>query len=219
MMIGEDMGIRSLLAYSRTQEASADEAGLTYLERAQMSPSGFLEFMKKLEVQEGTPVTGDNKYLIDHPPTQDRVAALAVGLERSPYAKSTLPPEWTEMHARMKAKLIGYFEPELALRKYSKADTSVAGRYARSIALWRTGQIEPALQLMDGLIAAEANNPYFYEMKGQMLFEQGRNADSIPPLKRAAALAPKDTEEIHSLYAQALLERDDPGAPAVRRAR
>jgi len=208
--IGQDMGIRSYLAFSRAQEASADEAALTFLQRAHLSPKGLVDFMKKIQVQEGVPLTGDNKFLIDHPPTPDRVEALAYGLDHTPYASATVPPEWNQMYARMKAKLIGYFEPGLALRKYSRADNSVAGRYARSIALFRSGQLAPALQLMDGLIAEEPNNPYFYEMKGQMLFENGRIADSIPPLKRAAALAPKNTDEIHTLYAQALLERDDP---------
>jgi predicted Zn-dependent protease len=160
-------------------------------------------------VQEGLPLTGDAKFLIDHPPTPERVEALALGVDRSPYAKSKLPPEWVEMHARMKAKLIGYFEPEFALRKYSRADTSVAGRYARSIALFKVGQLQPALQLIDGLIAQEPNNPYFAEMKGQMLFENGRVAEAVAPLKAAAALAPKNTDEIHTLYAQVLLERND----------
>ncbi len=210
LAIGQDMGIRNYLAFSRTQEASADEAALTFLQRAHMSPEGLLDFMKKIQVEEGLPLQGDAKFLIDHPPTPDRVEAIALGVGRSPYAKSKLPPEWIEMHARMKAKLIGYFEPEFALRKYSRADTSVAARYARSIALFKLGQLQPALQLIDGLIAQEPKNPYFEEMKGQMLFENGKVADAIDPLKKAAAMAPKGTDEIHTLYAQVLLERNDP---------
>jgi predicted Zn-dependent protease len=109
----------------------------------------------------------------------------------------------------MKAKLVGYLHPEFALKKYSRADTSIAGRYGRSVALWRLGQIDEALQLIDGLIAAETKNPYFYQAKGQMLFENGRIAESLVPFKTAAALAPKDTDEIHTEYAQALLEKED----------
>ena len=126
-----------------------------------------------------------------------------------------LPPEWTEMYARMKAKLIGYLQPERALRKYSRADNSQAGRYGRSIALWRSGDIDGALKLIDGLIAEEPNNVYFYHAKAQMLFANGRIAESIPPFERAAALAPKDTAEIHTEYAQALLEREDPSVLAT----
>lgn len=213
--IGEDMGMRSYLAFSRTKEASADEAGMSYMEKAHLSPRGLLEFMRKMQVDEGVPLTGDKKFLIDHPPTPDRVEAMVQGVGRSRYADARTPAGWDELHARMRAKLIGYLEPEFALKKYSRADTSVAGRYGRAVALWRLGQIDPALQLMDGLIVAEPANPYFLQAKAQMLFEHGKVADSIAPFKRAAALAPKNTDEIHTEYAQALLETEDPKALPV----
>jgi predicted Zn-dependent protease len=207
--IGEDMGMRSYLAFSRTKEASADEAGMNYMEKAQLSPRGLLDFMKKIQVEEGVPLTGDQKFLIDHPPTPDRVEAMVQGIGRSHYADKPAPPGWDELYARMKAKLIGYLHPDFAMRKYSRADTSIAGRYGRSIALWRLGQIEPAVALIDQLIALEPKNPYFYQAKAQMLFENGHVAESIAPFKLAAALAPKGTAEIHTEYAQALLEKED----------
>ncbi len=75
--IGEDMGIRSYLAFSRGKEASADEAGMKYLETAHLSPKGLLEFMQKIQIEEGVPLTGDQKFLIDHPPTPDRIDAIS----------------------------------------------------------------------------------------------------------------------------------------------
>jgi predicted Zn-dependent protease len=209
--IGEDMGIRNYLMSSRTTEASADEAGMSYLEKAHMSPKGLLNFMQKIQVQEGVPLTGDQKFLIDHPPTPDRVEAMLQGVSRSHYAATNLPPEWDEKFARMKAKLVGYLHPDFALKKYSRADTSIAGRYGRAVALWRLGQIDPALDLINQLIALEPKNPYFHQAKAQMLFENGRIPDSIAAFKTAAALAPKGTDEIHVEYAQALLEKEDPG--------
>jgi predicted Zn-dependent protease len=208
--IGEDMGIRNYLMSSRTIEASADEAGMSFLEKAQMSPRGLLEFMQKIQVEEGVPLTGDQKFLIDHPPTPERVEAMIQGVGRSHYADRKLPPEWDEMYVRMKAKLIGYLHPDFAMKKYSRADTSVAGRYARAVAMWRLGQIDPAVELIDQLITIEPKNPYFHQAKAQMLFENGRIADSIASFKTAAALAPKGTDEIHTEYAQALLEKEDP---------
>ena len=207
--VGQDMAMRSYFAFSRTQEASADEAGLSFLQRAGMSPKGLLQFMQKLRGEEGLIPNRDIEYVMTHPLTQDRVTAIAFGVDRSPYAAAALPAEWNELHARMKAKLIGYLQPQFALKKYSRADTTVAGRYGRSIALWRTGQIEPALQLIDALIAEKPNDPYFHQARAQMLFEQGRIAQSIPSFKRAVELAPS-AAEIRTEYAQALLEGDDP---------
>jgi len=208
--IGEDMGIRNYLMSSRTVEASADEAGMSYLEKAHMSPRGLLEFMQKIQVEEGVPLTGDQKFLIDHPPTPDRIQAMLQGMGRSHFADAQLPADWVEKYARLKAKLVGYLHPEFAMKKYSRADTSIAGRYARAVAMWRLGQVDPAVELMDQLIVVEPKNPYFHQAKAQMLFENGRIADSIVAFKTAAALAPKGTDEIHVEYAQALLEKEDP---------
>jgi predicted Zn-dependent protease len=214
--LGEDVGIRSYLTFSRAKEASADEAGMKYLEEAHLSPKGLLEFMQKIQVEEGVPLRGDQKFLIDHPPTPDRVEAMLQGVGRSHYANTQLPAGWNELYVRMKAKLIGYLQPEFALKKYSRADTSIAGRYGRAVALWRLGQVNEALPLMDGLIAAEPKNPYFYQAKAQMLFENGKVAESLAPFKIAATLAPKGTDEIHTEYAQALLEKeDDPANLAI----
>ncbi len=207
--LGEDIGIRDYLGFSRTKEASADEAGLSFLQKAGLSPRGMLEFMQKLEGLQGTPLQGDQRFMIDHPPTPDRVQAIIQRVGQSPYADAPVPAGWNDLYVRMKAKLIGYLHPDYALKKYSRADTSVAGRYGRAVALWRLGRLDEALPLMEGLIQAEPDNPYFYQAKAQMLFENGRVADSIPAFKKAAVLAPKNTDEIHTEYAQALLERED----------
>jgi len=155
------------------------------------------------------PLTGDQKFLIDHPPTPDRIQAMLQGMGRSHFADTQLPADWVEKYARLKAKLVGYLHPDFAMKKYSRADTSIAGRYARAVAMWRLGQVDPAVELMDQLIAVEPKNPYFHQAKAQMLFENGRIADSIVAFKTAATLAPKGTDEIHVEYAQALLEKED----------
>jgi predicted Zn-dependent protease len=50
---------------------------------------------------------------------------------------------------------------------------SVSARYGRAIAYYRIPELKKALDLIDGLIQQEPNNPYFHELKGQMLFENG----------------------------------------------
>ncbi len=130
-----------------------------------------------------------------------------------------MPAEWNELYSRMKAKLVGYLHPEFALKKYSKADTSVAAAMAER-GVVAAGPNRRGVATDRRLIAAEPKNPYFYQAKGQMLFENGHIAESLVPFKTAAALAPKDTDEIHTEYAQALLEKeDDPREPGDRRQR
>ena len=65
-----------------------------------------------------------------------------------------------------------------------------------------------AVAQVDGLIQAEPNNPYFYELKGQVLLEGGRPGDAIAPLRRAVALA-HGAPLIDIMLGQALIATDN----------
>lgn len=66
------------------------------------------------------------------------------------------------------------------------------------------------------MIADYPNDPYFYELKGQILFETGRAADAVAPYEKAVSLQ-SDAILLRAGLVQALIERDD--ADALRRAR
>ena len=63
-------------------------------------------------------------------------------------------------------------------------------RYARAIAYYRIPDLARALPAIDGLIREFPNNPYYRELKGQMLFENGRGREAIRPYEDAVRLAP-----------------------------
>ncbi len=198
------------LAFSRVQESSADQAALDYLERAQMSPKGLLSFMGKLEDQELLPSSQQSEYVRTHPLTRNRIDALSAGLKRSAYPETKSPPEWQEQHERMLAKLIGFISPEQVIWKYSDRDQSIAADYARAIAAYRQNQVDEALAKVDALLAREPDNPYFLELKGQMLVEFGKVREGLPSYKRAVEALPH-SGLIRTAYAHALIEsaRDD----------
>ena len=181
MVGGESLGMANLLAFTRTQEASADQAGISFLERSGMSPIGLYQFLGKLQGEEAMPENRQVEYTRTHPLTQNRVEAVKYAVDQYGTTDKTDLPEMQQRYERMKAKLLGYLEPGEALRKFGKGDKTMTGRYGRAFALYRSNQATPALALMDQLIQAEPQNPYFYEFKGQMLFETGKVADSVPP--------------------------------------
>ncbi len=81
----------------------------------------------------------------------------------------------------MRAKLAGFLDkPEIAFNRYPETDTSLASVYARAIATYRQSGVKAAMPLLDQLIAAQPNWPYFYETKGQFLFESGNGAAADP---------------------------------------
>lgn len=109
----------------------------------------------------------------------------------------------------MRAKMAGFLErPETVARRYPPGDQSLPARYARAISTYRYGDLRQAITQIDGLIQAEPNNPYFYELKGQALLEGGRGPDAIAPLRHAVHLA-KHPELIQIMLAQALLSTKD----------
>ena len=191
---------RTLLRHTRTQEGSADRAGVRFLQGAGLPVTGFLSFMKKLGSQELIPESEQSEYVQTHPLTQDRIDSLQHAVDDGPPGKT--PPEWYELHRRIKAKLLGYLFPDRALQD---KDTSTSAQYGHAIAWFRKGQLDKALASVDPLISLEPKNPYFYELKGQMLFENGRIEDSIPAYAKAVEFAPF-SGLIRIAYAQSLLE-------------
>src|SRR5437763_1161603 len=76
------------------------------------------------------------------------------------------------------------------LADYPESDTSVLARYARAIAYYRQPDLGRAVPAIDALIRDFPNDPYYRELKGQMLFENGRIRDAIRPYEDAVRLAP-----------------------------
>jgi len=196
---------RTLLSYVRAQEEQADKAGVKFLTMTQQSPKGmydtFKRFADKIEFQ----TKYIDPYLQTHPMPKERMDALEELAKSSPYWDKKDPPELQARHDLMRAKLSGFLErPDTVLHRYPLSDTSLPARYARAISAYRYGDLRSALTQMDALIQSQPNNPYFHEVKGQALLENGRPAEAIAPLRRAVALAP-NAVLIRITLAQALV--------------
>lgn len=204
--------LSSFLRYSQTQEASADQASITFLERAHESPKGTVEFLHILERQERLTIGRvSTPYLATHPLTPDRIATFEDAVARSPYANTPDSPQFIELHQRMIAKLLGFVAPDAALQRYAEGDKAIPARYARAIALYRKGAIGSALLTLDGLLKERPNDPYFHELRGQILFENGRPAEAVPSYRRAVQLLP-GAGIIKIDFARTLIETNKPDA-------
>ena len=197
---------RSLLSFTRTQEASADAAGMSFLDKANISTLGMLEFFEKLQGQEMLPTDQQSQYVRTHPLTQDRIDAVRQHYDNSVAKDAKLPQKFYTMHERMKAKLMGFLQPETALLRYTDKDPRIFARYARAIALYRTSHAENALTLISSLLKEEPENPFFYELKGQILLENGRVDEAIGYYATANKLLP-DSALLRASYGHALLEQ------------
>jgi predicted Zn-dependent protease len=208
-MGGSDMAMRSLLAYRRTEESSADQAAITFLNATKQSGKGMLESFEVL-ADKMRGIQGINPYLMTHPLPPDRIAQLKELVTLSPYYNSTDPPELQFRHDLVRAKLSGFLDkPEIVFNRYPKDNTSLPATYAHAIAIYRRDGVDAAMPLIDQLIAAQPNWPYFYEIKGQFLFESGRGKAAIEPLRKAVELGPNEPL-IRIMLGQAMLGTEDP---------
>ena len=206
---GQQIAQRGFLAYSRAHEASADAAAITFLETDKQSARGMADFLEMLSQKEARSARQD-EYVRSHPLTPDRVEFVRDQLSKSQYADAPVPAGYDEKFARIQAKLTGFLKPlSVTLREYPETDQSLAGRYARAIGYYRKPDLSKALPLIDGLIAEHPKDPYFWELKGQMLFENGRLAEAIPAYEEAVKLLP-ESMLLRVALSQAYLETNEP---------
>lgn len=202
--------LMSFLRYTQTQESAADQAAITYLQRTGQSPKGTIEFLRYLQREEKLAINRRDPYLTTHPLTPERISAFEQAAANSPYTNTPDTPQFIMLHQRMVAKLYGFVAPDAALQRYSEADRSLPARYARAIALYRKGALGSALLTIDGLLKEYPNDPYFHEVRAQMLYENGRAAESLASYRRAVQLAPS-AAILKIDLARALLDVNSPG--------
>ncbi len=183
-------GALGAYGYGREQEARADQAGATYMEKAGLSARGLVEFLDKNRYQEVFAQYRRFKYFIDHPLSSDRVESLQNRVATMPhyYVKDT--PAAVSEHEIMKAKLDGFINPAASMGKYDEKDMSYPARYARAIAYYQMKEPEKALKRVDALLAEQPNNPFLWELKGQIMFEFGQVEGAEAPQRRSVELKP-----------------------------
>ncbi|MFK4004643.1 M48 family metalloprotease [Qipengyuania sp. NPDC077563] len=209
---GQQAAMGKFLAFSRTQEASADAAGAEYLSKAGITGKGSLAFFGKLlnqEFRRGISQKDESGFYRTHPLSGDRIAKLSEVYERDPAWDAPLNQKWETNFARVKAKLEGYVaDPEATLRDYPESDTSIPALYARAYAYHKDALVERALETTDALIAKAPEDPYFLELKGQVLLESGRPEEAIVPLRKAVDLT-RAEPLIASSLGHALIATED----------
>ena len=182
---------RSLLSYVRSQEEAADRAAVKYLQTIGQSGKGLLTTLERFENESLFKTSSLDPYTLSHPLPRERLSNLETAAKASPTFTATDSPALQARHDLMRAKLVGFMgTPSEIARRYPLSDASLAAKYARAVSAYRYGRLADALSQIDGLIAAQPGNAFFYELKGQTLLEAGRAREAVPSLRKAVALAP-----------------------------
>ena len=206
------MAMGLLHSHSRSQEREADAAAIAYMRRAGFPPEGLLEALEIFHQDEIFASKAGRylppQYLLTHPYSRERTQFIRRNIEENPFDQVT-SPELKQAHKMVQTKLQAFLDdPSEVLEIY--ADRSdLPGRYARSIALHRLAYTQEALQEIDVLIDMQETNPFFHELKGQILLENLQPIASIPHYKKAVSLAPQ-LLLLRMELARALVATDSP---------
>lgn len=205
---GSSQALHTFLHYRRGEEEVADMLALKYLQKLGWPIKGLRTFLQKLLGQELLSETMQDPYLRTHPITSDRVSRVRGEETNTPGLATKMPEKFYEQHERMVVKLKAFLWSSSKTLKTFTGD-SLIDRYAQAIAYYRQVDFDQALKLVEGLLLEEPENPFFWELKGQILFDSGRVKESAAPYEKAVSLMPKSAL-LQVALAQSLLKSKDP---------
>ena len=210
MAAGQQAALGKFLAFNRVQEATADASAIRYLNGAGITGRGMLSFFKKLQAQEFRYSPGEiDPFMQTHPLSGARIQTMTADLQASPAWAKPADPKLQERFRRIKAKLDGYLlPPPRSLQKYPESDSSIYAHYARAYAYHKGGYPDKADAEADALVKAEPADPYFQEIKGQILLEAGKPREALAPL-RIAAEGARGNPLIATTLGHALIATED----------
>ena len=211
-------GVINALTFSRAQEAAADQAAITYLERSGKSSRGIVEFFENFRYEEVFSEARRFKFFQSHPVSGDRIELLRRRAEEQPHYSAVDSADALARHEVMKAKLFAFMNPpQQSFIKYSEKDKSFPARYARAIAYYKALETDRAIKAIDSLLVDYPNNPYLYELKGQAYFEIGKSKLAEDAHRKSVELKPNAPLLLINL-AQAIIAQGDEAIGELQKA-
>src|SRR6201995_3618216 len=218
MGIGQAYAMGQMAAFTRVQESTADQIAAKLLLATHQSPLGMYHTFQRFADEEARSAYKLDKFAVDHPSGQDRVFDLNDMVEASPYREVQDSPESLHTFQMVQAKLAGFVLPvKDALIRYPESDQSEPARYAHAMVYMRQPNFTKAMAAVNSLIAEEPNNPYFYEVRGQIYMSLTKPQLAIADYQKAVSLRPRAPQLRLELATAQLATQDNAmAAPALQ---
>jgi len=209
LIAGNQAGMGSLTAFTRTQEAAADQAALTFLRKAGLVEKGLIEVMQMLSQDE----IGASDYMRTHPLSRTRIDLLQnrykneIATETQDKAVKRKFSQYK--YDRMRAKISGFLNnPQVTLKKYAHETNNVVRMIATSSALHKGGQGFKAYNQLSAFIKQHDKDAFLHDLAGQIALEIGNLDAAIMHYKKAYDYS-NQIPLIGASYAQSLIATED----------
>ena len=196
IMGGSQTSERVFLKYTRNHEEAADRLALKYLKIADYPESGLLKLLKLFASEEAGYRNQIDEYALTHPVSKKRIDFIKANIDLKTEKIAEIKMAKSDFNQRLK-RIAVKFEaflgnPDLILKKYSAPDN--LSSYARAIAYFKKGETKKSLNELNKVIAADYDDDYLWELKGQILFESGNVDEAIIAYKKAVDFGPKNDQ-------------------------
>ena len=194
LLLGSQQIAKGMVAkYSRGQESAADQAAIRYLEKIEKSSNGMLKVLYKFANQDALSSRQQSIRVRSHPISRDRIRSLEQKAKNSQFINEKDNDDFLFQYKMIQAKLDGFLNnPGDIIKKNNRESPSIISNYSLAIAYYRKALLEKSLFILNKMIDDYPRNPWFYELKGQILYESGKIKESIKPYEQALLISPKE---------------------------
>jgi predicted Zn-dependent protease len=197
---GMHMSYADILRHSRQNESEADKISAILLNKSGVGTGGLMTLFSIFrKSQEGQFA---NSYFLTHPLSRERVTFLK---NYENQATNVFSPEQIHKFYRAALKLEAFTSSSVTLYNSNEVPNEIDRNYANSIINMRIGKITESINLLTSNIEVEKENPYFYELMGQLYLSKGNSRQAADNLKTSYDLAKGSKELITMEYVTALL--------------
>ena len=191
--LGPTIAERNFYKNSRQNEKYADAAAIKYMKAVNRSPLPLAKLLKNLGKQELLHENRQDPYLRTHPISRERINTIMEKSQNINIELSNNSKLDEIKYKRIVAKIIAFTNrPGKTLLLYPKNNKNIDAKYARAIAYLRLPDLDKGIKEINNLIYNNTKDPFFPELLGQMLFENGQIYESISALQKAAELLPNN---------------------------
>lgn len=166
---GMQVGQQSVLQYTRVQEEEADTLAIKYLNEDNLSASALLKSMDKFYMDE-LQYEDQMEYYSTHPLSRNRKQFIESRIKNDRFFNDKFNSKYGREFNFIKAKILAYQK-----RQGDKINidfNSDYGKYASAIINMNENKTKLALKDVNYLISKYTNNPYFYELKGDIFLKE-----------------------------------------------
>jgi len=206
-----EIAMRTLLNYQRSEEAAADRSAVNYLNRTGQSTKGMLVTFQRFANALALSGSRIDPYRMSHPLPRERIAALETLAKQSPHFNKKDSNELQLRHDMMRAKIAASTRRFAELRRmFSHDPRGLPARYGELImATQGGGSPKSAVAKVQAMLKERPSDPYLHELLGDVLVRANDAKGAANAYKKAASLDKRKSALLRFSYARALLMSND----------